>query len=979
MRESFLAQNYVAIDIEATGMQPGKDEILEIGVVTFDLDSDEETYTTLVRPARSVPLDIVRLTGIDDAALAGAPAITDVLPRLQALLAGRDIVGHSVQFDVNMLKGAGLPLPNRQIDTHQLASVILPDLPNYSLVTTAAALGIATGSSHRALHDAHISAQVLRALMRRLQTYDAVTLQQVAQYAELAGWPTASVFTQAADLARSGAFDTDQPRRGPHELAFMTQRDRPEPLEPRDSHHVIAESEIDAAFGPTGYVGQAVDRYEHRPQQEYMAWKVAEAFNRGGDLVAEAGTGTGKSMAYLLPAMLHAQEHGETVVVSTNTLALQDQLFRKDIPKLQGAMRSAEGGGEVEPFRAVTVKGRGNYLCLRRWFASAQQPVQDVAEAGLRAKISLWLGETTTGDRAELRLSPTEEQRWRLYSADDNACQPGRCVFVQRNQCFLFRARREAESAHAVVVNHALLLSDSISGGSVLPAYSRLIIDEAHHLEDQATVHYGVSASERELTTLLDAVMRTEGPIQLGAMMGVVQFLSRPDLTMTDAGRTRAGAALERARQCQDQVQTARTHAHQLFRLANAVSSRDSGRPGGDRSIRLTRDIREAYAWTDLLDTWGVLEHALTAIESHLKWAKRVLDDQEPGPDADELTTGAYDTVSSDIENVVRTLGEVIAIMRDVIATPRDEQVYWLERNQTGDAVTFKSAPLDVGGLLHDRVFSKMDTTILTSATITTDGTFDYAIDHLGLGDVKQVSVPSPFDYRTSAMLYLADDMPEPNQPLYQRRLQETLIETCTATGGRGLVLFTSYAALQATYGAIKAPLEEAGIVVLAQRVDGSARQLIERLKHGDRVVVLGTSSFWEGIDIVGDALSLLVITKLPFSVPSDPVFAARSEAIADEGRNAFVDYAVPQAVLKFKQGFGRLIRSSRDRGVCVVLDRRILSKRYGRSFVDSLPECTVEIGSVHDLPGVAAGWVAERSGPVESGMSPASIPVDIS
>ena len=972
-----MAQQYVAIDIEATGMNPGRDEILEIGVVTFDLDSDGETFTSFVRPTQSVPLDIVRLTGIDDATLVGAPALAEVLSRIEALIGHRTIVGHSVQFDVNMLKGAGLSITNRQIDTHQLASVILPDLPNYSLVTTAAALGIETDASHRALHDAQISAQVLRALMRRLQTYDAVTLQQVAQYAELAGWATASVFVQAADLARSGDSTETEPRRGPHELAFMVQRERPEPLEPRDSQHLIQEAEIDAAFGPTGYVGRAVDRYEHRPQQEYMAWKVAEAFNRGGELIAEAGTGTGKSMAYLLPAIMHAQEHGETAVVSTNTLALQDQLFRKDIPKLQAAITSAAGDGATEPFRAVTVKGRSNYLCLRRWFASAQQPVQDAAEAGLRAKITLWLGETSTGDRAELRLSPTEELRWRLYSADDNACQPGRCVFQQRNQCFLFRARREAESAHLVVVNHALLLSDSLAGGSVLPTYNRLIVDEAHHLEDQATVHYGVSVSERDLTQLLDGVMRMEGPIQAGAMMGVVQYLNRPAMTVSDAGRTRAGAALERAKQCQEQVQTARTHGHQIFRHALALSNRDNGRGGGDRSVRLTRDSREEYAWSDALDNWTVLEHQLNGIENHLKWARRTLDEQEPGTDADDLTIGAYDTVAADVESSVRSLGEVAATLRDVIASPRDEQVYWLERNQQGDAVTLKSAPLEVGGLLRDRIFSRMDTTVLTSATITTDGTFDYAVDHLGLTDVQQVSVPSPFDYRNSAMLYLADDMPEPNQPQYQRRLQETLIETCSATGGRGLVLFTSYAALQAAYQAIKRPLETAGVVVLAQRVDGSARQLIDRLKYGDRVVVLGTSSFWEGIDIVGDALSLLVITKLPFSVPSDPVFAARSEAIADEGRNAFVDYAVPQAVLKFKQGFGRLIRSSHDRGVCAVLDRRILSKRYGRSFVDSLPECTVEIGSAHDLPDVAARWVGHREGVLPAGQtSPTIAPV---
>ena len=955
-----MAHEYVAIDIEATGMQPGTDEILEVGVLTFDLQNDTETYTAFVRPERSVPLDIVRLTGIDDATLADSPPFAEIAGRLRELIGDRDIVGHSVQFDVNMLKGAGLSLKNRLVDTFQLASVILPDLPNYSLATTARALGAEADISHRALHDAKVSAEVFRALLARLQTYDDLTLQQVAQYAELAGWPTAQVFRLAVSLAQS------QPgsslRRGPHELAFLTPRDRPEPLEPLASQEIIDESEISAAFGPEGYVGQAVDHYEHRPQQEYMAWKVAEAFNRRGNLIAEAGTGTGKSMAYLLPASLHAREHGETVVVSTNTLALQDQLYRKDIPKLRSAMASRESDPETEPLRAVTVKGRGNYLCLRRWFGSVQQPVTDATEAGLRAKISLWLGETTTGDRAELRLSPTEEQRWRQYSADDNGCQPGRCVFQQRNQCFLFRARREAEGAHIVVVNHALLLSDSVAGGSVLPAFSRLVIDEAHHLEDQATVHYGVSVGERDLTNLLDGIVRQEGPVHLGSMMGVVQYLNPPDMTETDTGRSRAATALDRATQCQTQVQTARTHAHQLFRHAATLATRDTGRPGGDRSVRLTADIREEYAWTDVLDDWTVMEHQLAGIENHLKWSRRVLDDNEPGPSDDDLRISAFDTVSSDVEQSLRSLGEVVSILRDVVAAPRDEQVYWLERNQQGESVTLRSAPLDVGGLLQDRIFSRMDSTILTSATITTDGTFDYAVEHLGLDDVRQVSVPSPFDYRSSAMLYLADDMPEPNQSSYQKRLQETLIETCAATDGRGLVLFTSYAALQATYGAIKAPLEAAGVVVLAQRTDGSARQLIERLKHGDRIVVLGTSSFWEGIDVVGDALSLLVITKLPFSVPSDPVFAARSEAITDDGGNAFVDYAVPQAVLKFKQGFGRLIRSSQDRGVCAVLDRRILSKRYGRSFVDSLPECTVEIGPAYDLPSVAARWVGQRT-----------------
>ncbi|MGI8643800.1 MAG: ATP-dependent DNA helicase, partial [Thermomicrobiales bacterium] len=271
-----------------------------------------------------------------------------------------------------------------------------------------------------------------------------------------------------------------------------------------------------------------------------------------------------------------------------------------------------------------------------------------------------------------------------------------------------------------------------------------------------------------------------------------------------------------------------------------------------------------------------------------------------------------------------------------------------------GDRASLHAAPLHVGDVLQEQPFAPLQSAVLTSATITTDGTFDYVAERLGLEDADELLVPSPFDYERSTLLYLADDVPEPGQPGYQRQLQDTLVTLCEATRGRALVLFTSHAALQATAKAIKRPLEEAGIIVLAQRLDGSPRQLVERLRHTPNVVVLGTATFWEGVDIIGPALSLLVITKLPFAVPSDPVFAARGELFD----NPFLEYAVPQAVLRFKQGFGRLIRSSRDRGVCAVLDRRVLTKRYGASFVQSLPDCSVTVGSAIDRPMAAMDWL---------------------
>jgi DNA polymerase-3 subunit epsilon/ATP-dependent DNA helicase DinG len=274
------------------------------------------------------------------------------------------------------------------------------------------------------------------------------------------------------------------------------------------------------------------------------------------------------------------------------------------------------------------------------------------------------------------------------------------------------------------------------------------------------------------------------------------------------------------------------------------------------------------------------------------------------------------------------------------------------------DRIAFRSAPLDVSELLRDRLFKKPRTTVLTSATLAVDGRCDYLATRLGIPDAESLIVPSPFDYRSSVLLYLADDMPEPSHPFYQGALETALIEAIDATRGRALVLFTSHSLLADVARTITDPLQDRGITVLAQRRDGSPQQLVERLRRESHVAVLGTSSFWEGVDVAGEALSLLVITRLPFSVPSDPVFAARSEAFED----AFFGYAVPQAVLRFKQGFGRLIRSSQDRGICAVLDRRILTKRYGATFVHSLPDCTVEVGSTLGLPGAARAWLGSET-----------------
>jgi ATP-dependent DNA helicase DinG len=944
-------EQFVALDIEATGMDPARHEVIEVAAVVFTREREIDRFTSLVRPRARLSLDAVSLTGIVPDELRSAPTLSEVGGTIRRLAAGRPVVGHSIDMDVAMLSAGGVALAGPQYDTHQIASLLLPDLPNYSLAAVAEALGLAPGVEHRALSDALLTTDVFRAMLARIDEIDSLTLERVAALARSSGMPTADLFLSALRRRPTGPLfaSPELPVGGPHELAFLVPRERPEALRRTGSKHGVDEAAVSAALKPGGTLSKIVAGFEFRKPQEQMALAVARAFNDDRHLLVEAGTGTGKSVAYLLPAAMLARERGETVVVSTNTLALQDQLYRKDIPDLK---RALDGSGGQEPFEAAVLKGRQNYLCLRRWFAAQRQPVDGPDEASLRAKILLWLGGTETGDRAELRLTAEEEAQFRHVSAEGEACAAARCVFQQRNQCFLFRARRAAEHAHLVVVNHALLLSDTMEGGHILPDYEHLIIDEAHHLEDQATNQFGYGVSEAMLHEILDSAIRADGPLFGGTVQLAINELARA--ATNEAERSRAASALERARSLLSRTTALKLSTGDLFaRLREFVEQAGQGGGGYDRSVRITPSVRRLSQWVEVEVAWERVDRDLLAVEGDLVWFLEAVERIPTEDDSEDDPSGVED-LGVDLLNAIRACGEFRAKLAEAAIDPMDEAVYWIERDLNRNAVSLRAAPLHVGTYLQDRLFDRMRTMVLTSATLTTDGGFEYVRERLGLDAAEELAVPSPFDYERSTLLYIPDDIPQPNAPGYQRVLQDVLVELGTALGGRTLVLFTSHAALQATYRAIKVPLEDRGIVVLAQRSDGSARQLIERLKHSENVMLLGTSTFWEGIDVVGPALSALVIAKLPFSVPSDPVFAARGEGFEEP----FHQYAVPQAVLKFKQGFGRLIRSSQDRGVCAVLDRRVISKRYGASFVQSLPACTVEVASAFDLAAAAAAWL---------------------
>ncbi|GIW04643.1 MAG: DNA polymerase III subunit epsilon [Thermomicrobiales bacterium] len=759
-----MSDQFAALDIEATGMDPARHDIIEVAVVVFSREREVDRFSSLIRPRGRLSLDMAGLTGIDPRELRSAPSIDQVAPIIRRMTAGRPIVGHSVELDVAMLGAAGVNLTGAVYDTHLLATLLLPDLPNYSLQTVATALGITIADGHRALEDALAAVEVFRALLARIDALDSTLLERVATLGRSAGWSVADLFLAAARQKPAGPlFAQHEADQQPTlEMKFLVPRDKPEPLRRTGSKAPVDERSVAAILAPGGAFSQVLPFYEHRPAQETMARAVTRAFNGDHHLLVEAGTGTGKSVAYLLPAVLHARERGETVVVSTNTLALQDQLFRKDIPDLQRALSQA--GGSV-PFEAAILKGRQNYLCLRRWFAAQRQPVTSPEEAGLRAKILLWLGSTTTGDRAELRLSAEEEAAFRHVSAEGEACVPAKCVFNQRNQCFLFRARRQAEHAHVVVVNHALLLSDTLEGGTVLPDYERLIVDEAHHLEDQATTQFGFSVSEHAILEILDIIVKPEGPTLGGLIQSAINELARQ---ATDAeSRNRVATALERGRQLLGHVTQAKMAANDLFlRLRDLVDQERMGAAAYERSVRLTPAVRRRGEWIEVEIAWERLDREMTTIEGDLTWFLETLERVIPGqPDAPETVLDLTEDVVLEITNALRALADVRVQLAESVIDPSAQAVYWVEREMSRGGVSLRSAPLSVGPLLRDRVFAPLRTAILTSATLTTDGSFDYIRERVGLEDAEEMSVPSPFDYERSTLLYLVDDIPEPSAP----------------------------------------------------------------------------------------------------------------------------------------------------------------------------------------------------------------------
>ncbi|MBM4410503.1 MAG: exonuclease [Chloroflexi bacterium] len=941
-----MPESYVALDLETTGLSLDSDVIIEVGATRFDRQGAAETFTTFINPGRPIPPEIRALTGISDADVASAPRFHEVAVRLQEFIGDRAIVGQNIAFDLAFLAAERIVPSGPSYDTWELASVLLPTAHRLNLGSLAEAVGVKMSVAHRALSDAEATRDIFLALLDRLEAMPRSVLLEVRIFAERAGWRVTRLIDDALERRHDAPPTETEVREILARMPLPPSAAAPATLTPNIERAPVTALDVDALFAAAAARTDLFPGYERRPGQEEMSRAVAGNLGEGGHLAVEAGTGTGKSLAYLLPALLHALRNNDRVVVSTHTLNLQDQLATKDLP-LASAIVEGYAGVPEATLRTALLKGRANYLCLERWAAIRLDPSPCTEpEARLFARIAAWLPETETGERGELYMTSPEQPAWDQVSAGDTDCLAGRCAYVRDGSCFLLRARQRAAAAHVVVANHSLLLANAARGDQVLPPFRHLILDEAHRLEDVATQHYGATLSLRELRDRLDALGAQDRHGAPGLARRVQGLARGPVQALAPtAGLAPAAANLDTA------TTGAREHVRELVeavrRFIDDQEETRAGSRGGRSEVSLTSARRTQPAWEDVE---GVAVTADMGLAVTLERLGAIRDGLAAIEDAPEV-----EVLRGEVAHAAEALAGARDSLRRTVLRPDRDDIAWVTSGD-GD-VRLNLAPLEVSGRLAVDLYGGRDSVMVTSATLTAAGSFEFAVQRLGLGEPRTLEVPSPYDYRRAVLVLVATDLPEPGMPGYDRAVQETLAALARAAQGRTLGLFTSHQAVRSTANALREPLQADDLTVLAQGVDGSPARLLRLLMERPRTLLLGTAAFWEGIDVQGEALSQIAVARLPFPVPSDPVYAGRAEQFD----SPFDEFALPQSVLRFRQGFGRLIRGSKDRGVFVVLDSRITRREYGPTFLDALPDCEVRRLRADDMPAAVARWLEPR------------------
>ncbi|KEK22722.1 ATP-dependent DNA helicase DinG [Bacillus gaemokensis] len=924
-----MSKRYVVVDLETTGnsWKDGKDKITQIAAVVVEDGEILEIFSSFVNPKREIPPFITELTGIDENLVKQAPLFRDVAPMIVELLHGAYFVAHNIHFDWNFLKEelkqAGYTeIHCPKIDTVELAQILLPTADSYKLRDLAKKHELEHDQPHRADSDALATAELFLQFLNQLENLPLVTSQSLYELSDVFQSDIANIISE--NILKKMMHGTEKVKE--YEIhRNIALRKRNYSLELGET----CPPKFDAfLYKSMEQLELKMPKFERRESQQRMMKEIYTALRDSRFSLIEAGTGTGKTLAYLLPSIYFAKKKEEPVIISTQTVQLQQQILEREIPLLQSILPF--------PFEVALLKGRKHYLCLHKFEYALQEEEKNYDAALTKAKILVWLLQTETGDRDELNIPEGGKILWNRICSDTYS--PGGIQSNWFSRCFYQRAKNKALFADIVITNHALLFQDFVSEEPFLALCEHIIFDEAHHIEEVASRTLG----EQFSCMYFQLVLSRFGTLETDDVLSKVYKM------MKKTGQ----ASRSTFRMISHRLKEIKFDADELFQMLRSFIFQQTNGEQGTSNMpliyRYNTEQEHGKLWSSIVELTNrfvyelqklltVLEQQSDVLQSNLEWEMHVV-------------TGEFMHLIELLRKMVHSL--------QLLILEKNSYVTWMETETKGTihSTVLYAQPVHIGERFADEFLTKKRSVIFTSATLTVNHTFDYIKEELALHDFAPdtLTVSSPFHYEKQVKLMVSTDVPlikQVSEEEYIREISQHIMKIAKATNGRMLVLFTSYEMLKETYATLKNEDELEGYLLLTQSVHNRSRsRLIRKFQEFDKAILLGTSSFWEGIDIPGDALSCLVIVRLPFTPPHQPMMEAKSEWLKNKGEDVFTKLALPQAILRFKQGFGRLIRTTTDTGTVFVLDRRLTNSFYGKRFLQSIPNVPLYEGPLEEL-----------------------------
>ncbi|MDP4104735.1 MAG: ATP-dependent DNA helicase DinG [Bacillota bacterium] len=933
-----MLTKFVVVDLETTGNSPKKgDKIIQFAAVVIENGKITESFSSLINPNQPIPIFIEELTGLNDEMVKDAPNFSEIAPKVISLLEDAYFVAHNVLFDLSFLQEELIQSGYEGffgsiIDTVELARILYPTADGYKLSDLAIQEGLQHDRPHQADSDAEVTAELLLIFLERASQLPRKTLNQLVQL--------------------SGGLKSDLQQLFEELLVAKNKEIEklPESIEIFNGLGIRKNnSAINENIGNNNYIYPAglhkkaeklqevIPGFNMRKGQFEMMDGVYEAFQTGKHCLIEAGTGVGKSIGYLLPAAYFSKQFRQQVIISTYTIQLQEQLIRKEVPLLS----------KLVPFtvKIVLLKGKEHYLSLEKFYQTLSDEEDNYDTTLTKMQILVWLLETETGDKDELNLSSGGQIFWNKIKSEQISL---RQKDHWREKDFYYRAKSNAENADIIVTNHSLLLSDLKAKNSLLPPCNYVILDEGHHFEKAAAQFLGQSLDYMSVRLLLGQIGNYEQKQLFYQLEKLVENVSANTKSMIHT--------FELNQLINDLVY----EMDEFFKLSSFYAQKNSLNKQNIYRVRvrltqqslskeLTALNHSAERFVFLLgDVHNALNERLTVLKKDIS-----------ALNSDQMVL---------VEEIFGVLAEMAELKENIknliILVSKD--VKWVETDLRipQNITTITGQPASVADYLHNDFFQKKKSVVITSATLTVNHSFRFIRKELGLTDCpcSELMIPSPFEYRDQVEMLIPEDLPEIKSVSvddYVVAITEHIITIAETTKGRMLLLFTSHEMLKKTYELIKESGFLSDFAIIAQGItSGSQTRLTRNFQRYEKAILLGTSSFWEGVDIPGEDLTCLIIVRLPFSPPDDPFTEAKCEYVKSQGGNPFSDFSLPEAVLRFKQGFGRLIRTEKDRGIIVVFDKRIISTKYGKAFLESIPDIRVRNGTIDQLVEFTRRWI---------------------